>query len=543
MLKFLAIIFFILPVISANGEVCYTNHLSTQPADSIDIKRHALIVKAQSSYNAREFESAIRYAEQGLLKLDSVREVDLAVYTCNLLGSAYTKIRSFDKALSRLNTALRLSQRLHKDHYLIGDCHFHLGVYHDVMGNRDETVRHHTISHERRMALFGPDHLKVAESYNGLGEVYAFIFFDYRKAIVFYEKSLRIREKHLAPDAHELYAGYYNLSQSYRMLEDGDKALSYAFKALTVVNAKRQYVSLLEKCYMLLGNIHAGRLEYGPALDYFKKGMQQSVSFAGPDNYNLILSYTSLGLAYGEMGQLQMAIKSFKKSLNIYSHHKATNSGLLASNFLHLGRMFQKTGEYDSAKYYLKRNLDVRLAGSGPTNKRTSDAYSYLAKFYQQFGEMDTAAFYIQKALIAGVGNFDDSNIDANPILDKTIRSYELFELFGDKGSILLDYYNKDGDVNLLSSAMASFKISDALMELNRRAYHQERAKLFFADHYHHIYEGALQATYLLFNKTQDPGHFANALTFMEKSKAILLAESLNKVEIFTSAGLPDSLR
>lgn len=513
--------------------------------DSTKNVRHPLLIAAEQYYKERDLDKTIAYCLRALENPDVNKNPEVVIEFKNLLGASYIKIRSYDKALASLNEGLSIGQKnLPADHALIGESHFHLGVYYDQTGVADQSIQHHQQALSIRLKHFGENHLKLAESYNGLGEVYLYTILDNKKATANFQKSVRILEIQLKPDDYDLYVAYFNLASSNRRLGDTDKALTYAFKALSVVNSKKEYYSKLEKCFTLLGNIYYSKTEFDKAIEYMTKGIEQSIATDGPNNYELILKYTNLGVAKTQIGQLSNAIQCFKKSLMIDDLQRYHNANMQGDNFLHTGVAFQKSGQFDSANFYLKKCFSTQVAKNGPKHLRTSQALGYLARLFQDFTQLDSAAVYIQKSLVAAIKDFDQGDFHYNPSLGQIGEHYDLFLAFGNKGSILLDLYlAHPADFKILQSSLESYKIADKLMELNRNSFQGEGSKLFFADHYHNIYEKALEVSSLLFNETHNESYVADALMFMEKSKAFLLLESLKRAEVFNQVGIPDSIR
>ncbi len=506
---------------------------------------HPLLVKAERFYQHRQFEKAINICIAALRELKPDTNTENYIIAKNLLGTCYIYTRSFNKAFSAINEGLITSNiYFPPDHYLIGEIYYSLGVYYERTGHPEECIKSHQKALDILVRNFGQNHLKVAEVFIGLGEVYMRLIADLKIASGYFQRSVKIREIQLPADHLDLYVSYFYMAQVYKRLGDNDKALAYAFKALSVINSRKEYRAYFERCYTLLGDIYYSQADFIQAIDILGKGIFHSIEDNGPVNYNLIKKYTHLGAAYGEINQNASAISCFKKSLDIHRQHHHHDGALKAENFLHLGRIFLKLGTFDSTKYYLKEYLNLQLSDYGQSHIKSSEAYGFLAKHFQKVKSMDSATFYMQKALIAAVSNFTESDIIINPTLQSLTDHPQLFKLFADKGSILLDLFISNPDnLNNLTSALKCFKIADTLMLLSKNSYQQEGSKLFFADHYHHIYEKALQTSYLPFEKTKDPTYAADAFSFMEKSKAFLLAESLHKAEIFTQAGLPDSIR
>lgn len=505
---------------------------------------HPLLVAAASSYQLRDFGAAIHQCSDAIRALKLRRDHVQLAAAYSLLGGAYIRTGEFEKALSALREGLQIAMLLPQSEQLVlGDLYYQLGVYYDRLGHGEESLDYHQKSLDLRLRTLGEMHPAVAESYLGLGELYLYTLLDFRKANTWFGHALRIIEPSSAQDDLSLYFVHFYLAQANRRLGDLDNALTHAFKALSVIRSHREYDSYLERCYTLLGDIFYSKTDYVHAIENYQAGISESIRRDGSVNYNLIRKYTNLGVAYGESDHPSLAVACFRRSIAISAMHHHT-ARLKAENFLHLGRTYQKTGDTDSAYYYLTEYLRSQRAEYGDKHTLTGQAHRYLARYFQHVGAYDSAAACIQKALVASVEEFDASDATENPPYGMIGDQYALFQVLGDKGSILLERYSSEGAHTAdLISAFECFGMADSLMQLSRNSYEQEGSRLFFADHYHGVYENALHACYLLYEKTGDNRYIEDAFAFMEKSKAFLLAEALSKAEIFSRAGLPDSLR
>jgi CHAT domain-containing protein/tetratricopeptide (TPR) repeat protein len=506
---------------------------------------NSVLEEADLAIRQRHFDRAIAICKKVITDADSTRDRETWIAALNLIGFAYVKVREYDLAKPVLEKALSNGIKfLSNDNPLTSDSHYYLGVYFDLKGKADESVAHHVEALRIREKIFPATHKKIGESNKGLGEVYFFTLQDFKKANEHFAKAIWIAENQWPKDPYELYSCYYNLARVNRRMGDFDRALTVAFKAFQIINDNSAYHNYLEKCYSLIGDIYYSKTDYHQSVGFQQKGIQRSIETDGRDNYGLILKYTNLGVAYTELRDFAGAIRCFRESLRIHKKHEHQTAALLRNNFVFFGRAYQKAEKLDSAKFYLRKALKVQLADGGFKSSLTSEIFDYLASVFKQHGQLDSAAFYAQQSLRAAIDGFDQSDPQQNPEVSLIKNRYELFRKFGTKGEILLSSYVANmKNQRVLDGAMSAFRIADQLMEMNRNIYQREESKLFFADHYRSIYEKAIETAFLLFEATQDETYRNDAWMFMEKNKAFLLAESLHRAEMFSGAGIPDSIR
>jgi CHAT domain-containing protein len=503
-----------------------------------------LLRDAESAIKTRQFDEAIASAAEVLERVDSMNDRATWLHAHNVLGLAYIKTRKFDQALSKLTKARSIGERhFQSNDSLISDTYYLLGIYHDQKGRGDESIDFHTRALALRVNRFGPNHSKVSDSYKGLGEVYFFTIFDLKNARDNFVKSIEILERQPYVDPYELYSGYFNLAQVNRRSGDIDRALTFAFKAFSVIHSNPAYEKYLERCYTLLGDIYFSKAEYEKSVEYLIKGIEQSIKVDGKDNYSLILKMRNLGVSYVERKDFAAAINAFRESLRVYRKHDQHDVSLGHRNFLFLGWAYHKSGSLDSAKKYFRKSLALQLTENGFKHPKTSEIYDYMAKLFKDFNQVDSAAVFSQRSLNAAIKEFDNQNIFASPDISSIRDRYELFTKFATKGSILHELFKRNHQLKVLHAAHSSFQLADQLMTQNRNSYQREEAKLFFADHYHSIYENAIDVAYQLYDQTKNITYLENAWMYMEKNKAFLLAESLQRAEMFSGAGIPDSIR
>jgi CHAT domain-containing protein len=519
--------------------------MATNHVDALSLGRHPLLVKAESAYELRDYGKAIQYCSLVLKQIDEWTDPENTVRAYSTLGGSLVMTAKFAEAQAALGRALEIAtRRLTADHELLGDLHFRLGLYYDRIGEGKASLAHHQKALELRRNRLGENDTSVAQSYSGLGELYLYTILDFGKANTFFLKALQVLEPRRNSDDLRLYFPYFCLAEVNRRLDETDKALTYATKALSVIQSRPEYNRYIERCYSLLGDISYAKADFNAAIESYQRGIAESIKLEGPASYYLIRKYTNLGAAYAESNQIARAVSCFKKSLAICKKHQAPNLQLMSENFLHLGRLFQKTGVLDSAEYFLEQYLAAQLQDYGPNHMVTSEAYRYLARFFQQSHNYDSAIVFIQRSIRSASPADHGLDVRTNPRVESIKDRLSLFQTFGDKGSILLDKFSQGGqDILYLNASLECFKLADTLMQASRNALQQEGSKLFFTDHYHSIYEKALKTCYLLYENSKDDRYVADAFMFMEKGKAFLLAEALNKAQLLSRVGIPDSLR
>ena len=169
------------------------------------------------------------------------------------------------------------------------------------------------------------------------------------KALVFYEKTLEIKQTYL-PDAHsELVSSYNNIACIHHSMGEHSKALSFYEKAL---------------------NIRQAHL---------------------PENHSdLAVSYNNIGRVYNDIGDYSQALSFFTAALELWKKTPLENHTSWATLY------------YLSAVPFYERALDIYQKVSPVNLRRLADAYSQLGTAYGNIEENSKAFSCFAKAV--GVG-------------------------------------------------------------------------------------------------------------------------------------------
>ena len=249
---------------------------------------------------------------------------------------------------------------------------------------------------------------------------------DIAEAIVYYERSLKIREE--IDDKDWLSESLTNLARIY--LDQGDiaKALEYHQRILKMEeergNKKGIASSLndLAQIHSNQGNIKKAIENYNESLSIYREiedapGVAESLSYLaeiyseqGEEAKALeffrkslrikeqqvdALSQDSLGGASSGDGEISSALEYYQRSLKI--DEKSDNSRGISSSLNHLARMFAEQGDIDKALEHYERSLSIQeQIGS---KKGIALVLNYLAELYSDKGDVTKALELYQRSL------------------------------------------------------------------------------------------------------------------------------------------------
>jgi Tfp pilus assembly protein PilF len=149
---------------------------------------------------------------------------------------------------------------------------------------------------------------------------------EYKEALSYYEKALKIRRQSLPPNHPDLAKSYNNIGAVYYNMGEYSKALSSHEKALEI--------------------------------------KQQSLP---PNHPGLAASYNNIGNAYNSMGEHSKALSSHERALEIWQQSLPPNHPDLASSYNNVGVTYKAMGDYSKARSFHERAVNIGQK-SLPTN-------------------------------------------------------------------------------------------------------------------------------------------------------------------------------
>ena len=161
------------------------------------------------------------------------------------------------------------------------------------------------------------DDIEKALSYHHIGWA-KHLKGEYKEALIYYEKALKIRQQLLPSNHPDLGHSYNCIGLVYYSMGEYSKALSSHEKALEI--------------------------------------RQKSLPSNHPD---LALSYMNIGLVYYSMGEYSKALLSHEKALEIQQQSLPSNHPDLATSYNNIGNVYASMGEYSKALSSHEKALEI----------------------------------------------------------------------------------------------------------------------------------------------------------------------------------------
>ena len=223
---------------------------------------------------------------------------------------------------------------------------------------------------------------------------------EYKQALTYYEKALKIRQQSLSSNHPDLASSYNNIGVVYENMGEYSKALSSHEKALEI---KQQSLSSnhshLAASYSNIGNVYYNMGEYSKALSSHEKALEIKQQSLPSNHPELATSYINIGNVRFRMGEHSKALSSHEKALEIQQQSLPSNHPGLATSYMNIGNVRFRMGEHSKALSYYEKTLEIKQQSLPPNHPDLAMSYNNIGAVYQNVGEYSKALSSHEKAL------------------------------------------------------------------------------------------------------------------------------------------------
>ncbi|NOZ35025.1 MAG: CHAT domain-containing protein, partial [Chlorobi bacterium] len=259
---------------------------------------------------------------------------------------------------------------------------------------------------------------------------------------------------------------------------------------------------------------------YRQAVSYYQKSFEikQKYHLKGIDKILFNLART-----YEQLNKFKTVDSLFITAINIRKKNYGENYYRLAPFYLNYGNFLLKLKNYKQAKTYLIKAKNLYEKKYGFRHPYTANSYVYYGNYFSATAQTDSALYWYQKSLIADSRHFKSENIRTNPSGDDCFSKLQLLKGLKMKAEALICSAQKH---NKLLGLVLSIKTSDAALHLIaqiRDEYISADNKLIITEIEKECYSAAVEASFLLYQKTNDRKYIYKSYHYVCLSKASLL--------------------
>ena len=475
-----------------------------------------------------QLDSALINYEKAFAIRDSLlpSEHPAVVTSLNNIGMLHLARSEYSQATSYLEKVLAIQKNTDStDSLSIAKTYNNLGTVKLEEGDIHRAIEHFEKSVQIREELLGKFHPTTAISVDNLGVCYYYLG-QHNKALTIFTDVEKIYRKFFPPN-HPSRAYLYNhLGLVYHTLGDLNRALDCYEKTLMIrLNTFGKNHSLVGTTYHNLGTIYLELGLFSKALENIQKGLEIRKSALGLKHFEIISSYYGLGQCYIGLEEYESAIKILEESraLALEIFGKESFSSIFALS--NLCGVHLNNENLEDARNCFMQTVEILkgLYGEGFTDLfRNLNNLAVCYSKESQFEKADSV-FDISLAVL---------NNDEYPNQLGLAKTLHL------KGKNFFSWSNKNKP-KLLWGAKKHFDLAIQSLQMGLAFYSGDESRSVFLSMQQSLLEEAIQTTLLLL---EHDTKLQSAFDYSERSKSLLLYQSIQESNALHFANIPDSL-
>jgi len=275
-----------------------------------------------------EGEFLLKYAKEALALAEKSGSKSGIAQSEAYLGKYFYFKESFSLSLEHLTIALRLANEIKNYQILAYVCKY-IGYNHFL---NEPKIAHEYYLKSITYSIMAKDKMQESYAYSAIGNLYE-SGEDAKSALVYYLKSLAIREKEGNPD--ELVSSLIETARAYDRMKQYEKVQKLVQKAIKIAEEKGKDPQNLIYLYQMIGYNYADHLkDYKKALVYFLKSYEL-VKTQSSFHKNNIPSIKPVADMYLKLGEYQKSSEYFKLYFELTeANQKKLDKELYESQFI-----------------------------------------------------------------------------------------------------------------------------------------------------------------------------------------------------------------
>jgi len=282
---------------------------------------------------------------------------------------------------------------------LIGNLYYIMAYLYTDIGEYNIAISYYNKSITILKKLLAPNHPFIINAYNNIASNYHNIA-DFPKALYFYHHIIQIKENSDSLECSYITILYNNIATVYREIGNFKKALHYIEKAIKIhkkhLDENHPNTAMF---YSNIADIYHDMGDYQKALDYVLKSINIAKKVFGKDHPNTAASYNSIAIVYQALGNYKKALDYCNLALNIHENTLGKYHPNTARTYSNIASIYHYMDDYQkSLDYYnLALNIDEKVLGFN--HPSTATTYSNIASIYSDVRDYKKALDYFKLAL------------------------------------------------------------------------------------------------------------------------------------------------
>lgn len=390
---------------------------------------------------------------------------------------------------------------------------------------------------ELKKEVFGTKGKSTLRSVRSKGEIYIELgYFNQALKILDHVANLFEEENH----AEELAKIHRSISRIYQRKKDFTTAEEYIRKSISIYDTLGPQ-NLNNKVYSLhqMGNVFKDGGKYEESIKWFEQAIALKKSISGSPNYDICLSTLNVGKAYSAMGEYEKSLDIYQKTWKMFDQVMGDKHPRYIELWLSMGNCYLDNGQLENAHDLFLRSYNL---AKEKIPERGYDRVISCLNLARTTQDIDKSLLLCQEGLWEVSRQFEPRNIGDNPLPQDAFSEFYMLRLLEEKASLFQQKYKKTQLEKELKLALQTYRAASDLVDYSRQSFFTESAKQFLVKRARLIYENGTQVAFELFEKTNNNKYTEIAFQMMEKSRSLILLESLQSEAASKIAKIPDSL-
>ena len=327
-------------------------------------------------------------------------------------GDKFWSESQLEKALEEYHEVLKLALRsknlsfidLNTVYKNIGHIYLKQRSFHDSIKNYEKALS--IVSTD-----FGEKHFQVGYTFRLIAAAYIQQA-NWKKALENTKKALNIFVMHFEEDDSFLGETYYDFGLIYQNQDKWSLALKNYQIALKKYQMDEDSWTQQAELHNNIGHIHCRLGDLNSAVESYEKSLEICKKHFGQENVKVALNYNNIGGLYYEKKEFEQASKFYDQALEILKKHQNDNSFYAAGVHFNRGNALTKLAKHELALSDYLKALKLKSKVKVKEDISLLDIIKAVGIAYSELGNCDQALKFHKKALKLAIGSPECSNND-----------------------------------------------------------------------------------------------------------------------------------
>jgi CHAT domain-containing protein/tetratricopeptide (TPR) repeat protein len=332
-----------------------------------------------------------------------------------------------------------------------------------------------------------------------------------------------------------------NVALAYNLEGDHDKAFQMANHTLSVwVKKNGEANALTSTCLKALTEIEMKRGNEKAALAYVQKNFDIPRKLSPQEERYKVGDYWhEIGNIHYEFDNYDLSIEAYKKAIKPLVERFGKHAQKVIVLYSRIANAYYQKKNYHATIHYSQLAMSIHEKIYGKDSHRLFFQLSTISACQTNLKLFEEAQQTIKKNHYL-IGYNPER---PNPFEGIKLPLTHLLHCLYFEAKNYFFWYKDNGKEALLEQACQGFDTAIGLIEYIHSGFEASGSKQYLLSRYYYVFEQALNANYELYQCTGDEKVLARALGYAERSRAILLTETLRRSDAGRIAGVPEMFR